>query len=154
MCTAVLIGWDPVPPPPHLGSYTREPPLVSQDRRHLFATPCLQGYSPFLSPCRTPLSDCPESLFGSTYRGRHYVGTFSLSPSLFHVDALTYRSIWPCVWKPITKVVLLWTVLAECRLLGSKSQFFRPKSRLYSWKKVSFSASILSIRVWPHKGVG
>jgi hypothetical protein len=26
------------PPPPHLGSYTREL-LVSQDRRHLFVTP-------------------------------------------------------------------------------------------------------------------
>jgi hypothetical protein len=40
LCTAVLIGWDPEPPPipPHLGSYTRAL-LVSQDRRHLFVTP-------------------------------------------------------------------------------------------------------------------
>jgi hypothetical protein len=28
------------PPPPHLGSYTRAL-LVSQDRRHLFVTPCM-----------------------------------------------------------------------------------------------------------------
>jgi hypothetical protein len=30
------------PPPLHLGSYTRV--LVSQDRRHLFVTPCCKGY--------------------------------------------------------------------------------------------------------------
>ncbi len=36
-CT-VLIGWNP--PPPQLGSYTRAL-LVSQDRRHLFVTPCV-----------------------------------------------------------------------------------------------------------------
>jgi hypothetical protein len=42
LCTAVLIGWDPatLPPPPHLGSFTRAL-LVRQDRRHLFVTPCL-----------------------------------------------------------------------------------------------------------------
>ncbi len=37
MCTVVLIGSDPATPPP-------SPPralLVSQDRRHLFLTPCL-----------------------------------------------------------------------------------------------------------------
>ncbi len=42
MCTAVqvLIGWDSAsPPPPHLGSFTRAL-LVSQDRRHIFVTPC------------------------------------------------------------------------------------------------------------------
>ncbi len=40
MCTAVLIFWDPatLPPPQHLGSYTRAQ-LVSQERRHLFVTP-------------------------------------------------------------------------------------------------------------------
>ncbi len=39
LCKAVLIGWDPAtsPIPPHLGSHTRAL-LVSQDRRHLFAT--------------------------------------------------------------------------------------------------------------------
>jgi hypothetical protein len=31
---------NPPPPHPHLGSYTRAL-LVSQDRRHLFVTPCL-----------------------------------------------------------------------------------------------------------------
>ncbi len=42
LCTAVLIGWDSAttPLPPHLGSYTRAL-LVSQDRRHLFVTPCM-----------------------------------------------------------------------------------------------------------------
>ncbi len=43
MCTAVLIGWVPAtpppPPPPHLGSNTGAL-LVSQDRRHLYVTPC------------------------------------------------------------------------------------------------------------------
>ncbi len=41
LCTAVLFGSDPATPPlpPHLGSYTRAL-LVSQDRRHLFLTPC------------------------------------------------------------------------------------------------------------------
>jgi hypothetical protein len=67
MCTAVLIGWDPANPPPspplHLGSYWRAF-LVSQDRRHLFVTPCLNasifmpsyytcticnGFNPFLN---------------------------------------------------------------------------------------------------------
>jgi len=41
-CTAVLIGWVPATLPPlspHLGSYTRAL-LISQDRRHLFVTPC------------------------------------------------------------------------------------------------------------------
>ncbi len=40
LCTTVLIGWDPATPhlPPHFGSCTKEL-LVSQDRRHLFATP-------------------------------------------------------------------------------------------------------------------
>ncbi len=45
MCTAVLIGWDPAPPPSpirHWDSYMRTL-LVSQDRRHLFVTPC-SGY--------------------------------------------------------------------------------------------------------------
>jgi hypothetical protein len=37
--TAGLIGWDPATSPPHLGSYTSAL-LVSQDRRHLFVTPC------------------------------------------------------------------------------------------------------------------
>ena len=38
---AVLIGWDPATPlPPHLSSFTRAL-LVSQDRQHLFVTPCL-----------------------------------------------------------------------------------------------------------------
>jgi len=43
LCTAALIGWDPATPslPPHLGLYTRAL-LVSQDRRHLFITPCLK----------------------------------------------------------------------------------------------------------------
>ncbi len=43
--TAVLIGWDPATPPlpPHLGSYTRAL-LASQDRRHLFVTPCLNRF--------------------------------------------------------------------------------------------------------------
>ncbi len=52
--TAVLIGWDPaIPPlPPHLGSYTRAL-LVSQDRRHLFVTPCFN-----LSPYHC--TDCPS----------------------------------------------------------------------------------------------
>ncbi len=45
MCTAVLIGWDPAPPPPHLGSYTRALYIwVSQDRRHLFVTPALDAW--------------------------------------------------------------------------------------------------------------
>ncbi len=36
-----LLAETPQPPPPlHLGSYTRAL-LVSQDRRHLFVTPCL-----------------------------------------------------------------------------------------------------------------
>jgi hypothetical protein len=39
----VLITRDPAapspPPPPHMGSYTRAL-LASQDRRHLFVTPC------------------------------------------------------------------------------------------------------------------
>jgi hypothetical protein len=35
------------PPPPHLGSYTRAL-LVSQDRRHLFVTPCLYGIGKWL----------------------------------------------------------------------------------------------------------
>jgi hypothetical protein len=34
----------PPPLPPHLGSYTRSL-LVSQDRRHLFVTPCLGSVS-------------------------------------------------------------------------------------------------------------
>ncbi len=38
MWTAVLIGWYPPTPPPHLESYTRAL-LVSKDRRHLFVTP-------------------------------------------------------------------------------------------------------------------
>jgi hypothetical protein len=38
LCTTVLI----VLPPPHLGSYSRAL-LVSQDRRHLFVTPCKTG---------------------------------------------------------------------------------------------------------------
>ncbi len=43
---AVLIGWDAATPPlpTHLGSCTRAL-LVSQDRRHLFVTPC---FHPFL----------------------------------------------------------------------------------------------------------
>ncbi len=60
MYTAVLIGWDfrTLPPPPHLNSYARAL-LVSQDRRHLFVTPCFPVMSipllflhfcPFLSP--------------------------------------------------------------------------------------------------------
>jgi hypothetical protein len=41
---AVLIGLDPTTPPlpPYLGSHTRAL-LVSQDRRHLFVTPCVKG---------------------------------------------------------------------------------------------------------------
>jgi hypothetical protein len=38
-CTQLL---RPRTPPPHLGSYTRAL-LVSQDRRHLFLTPCMQS---------------------------------------------------------------------------------------------------------------
>jgi hypothetical protein len=49
--TAVLlIGSDPETPPPltlHLGSYTRAL-LVSQDRRHLFVTPCIHITGNFL----------------------------------------------------------------------------------------------------------
>ncbi len=45
LCSAaVLIGWSPATPPPltpHLGAYTRAL-LVSQDRRHLFVTPCFK----------------------------------------------------------------------------------------------------------------
>ncbi len=39
--TSVLIGWDLATPPlnPHLSLYTRAL-LVSQDRKHLFVTPC------------------------------------------------------------------------------------------------------------------
>jgi hypothetical protein len=59
------------PSPLHLGSYTRAL-LVSQDRRHLFVTPCVQIesrgriFSPFMqmyftlrSFNLTPASDCP-----------------------------------------------------------------------------------------------
>ncbi len=38
--TALLIGRPRNPPPPHLGSYSRAL-LGSQDRRHLFVTPCI-----------------------------------------------------------------------------------------------------------------
>jgi hypothetical protein len=44
------------PPPPHLGSYTRAL-LVSQERRHLFVTPCiflhtLNRFSPSQTPSK------------------------------------------------------------------------------------------------------
>jgi hypothetical protein len=39
MCTALLIGWDPAIPSPHLGSYTRALLVSSQDGRHLFVAP-------------------------------------------------------------------------------------------------------------------
>ncbi len=46
MCTAVPNGWDPaIPPPPLLGSY-RMALLVSQDGRHLFATPWFEVLNP------------------------------------------------------------------------------------------------------------
>ncbi len=41
----------PSPHPPRLGSFTRAL-LVSQDRRHLFVTPCFE----FIHPCLHPLS--------------------------------------------------------------------------------------------------
>ncbi len=43
MCSAVLIGWDPATPPsPRIWAHVcTRALLVSQDRRHLFVTPCL-----------------------------------------------------------------------------------------------------------------
>jgi hypothetical protein len=51
LCTAVLIGCHPSPPP-HLASYTRSL-LVSQARRHLFVTPCSQSSGHILSNTRS-----------------------------------------------------------------------------------------------------
>ncbi len=53
-------------PPPHLGSYTRAP-LVSQDRRHLFVTPCF-------SHSRTQFSSTAP-------RGKMAAATLHLWPS-------------------------------------------------------------------------
>jgi hypothetical protein len=57
----VPIGLDPatVLLPPHLGSYTRAL-LVSQDRRHLFVTPC--GY-PTLAKRNQDLQNPPPNAF-------------------------------------------------------------------------------------------
>ncbi len=41
LCTAVLIGWDPPPlPSPRIWAHRQGALLVSQDRQHLFVTPC------------------------------------------------------------------------------------------------------------------
>ncbi len=42
-CRAILIGWDPPTPLPHLGIY-KKALLVSKNRRHHFVTPWDRGY--------------------------------------------------------------------------------------------------------------
>ncbi len=57
----LLIGWDPATPLPlHLGSYTGAL-LVSQDRRHLFVSPCVPP-----SPVTNPRRSLPQQLFSSS----------------------------------------------------------------------------------------
>ncbi len=67
----ILIGWDPATPPPpaFLGSYTRAL-LVSQDRRYVFVTPCLQRgerltvrcTADLVWSCRLTTEDCAARL--------------------------------------------------------------------------------------------
>jgi hypothetical protein len=75
LCTAVLIGSDPAPPPPpHFGSYMKAL-LVSQDRRHLFVTPPAPNL--FLSAGHGCfyIVLCPEELFliDLQYKVKEYI---------------------------------------------------------------------------------
>ncbi len=61
----------PPPPPPHLGSYTRAL-LVSQNRRHLFVTPCVStslAHSSIISKefCMFFTQSCLFLYLGRTY---------------------------------------------------------------------------------------
>jgi hypothetical protein len=54
LCTAVLIGWDPATPPSPAFGLMRVL-LVSQDKRHLFVTPCKCGIVGIASQAATIL---------------------------------------------------------------------------------------------------
>jgi hypothetical protein len=85
------------PLPPHLGSYSRAP-MVSQDRRHLFVTPCCKS-SQGLRYRTVLFWNKYFSLVAVVYMQRKLVFTLTHTQSHTHLDniLLTQKSLYQLI---------------------------------------------------------